>query len=425
MSPNGIILVVSEPAHPIEPLMAPLYASESYQVHHADSTEAALKRAQSLDSDLVVVMAHTKGGNHERFYADLRALPGHADDPILAVVPLGDEQARANAIEAGADDVLGSPFRPAVLLSRVRTMVRLSLCRRVYPLQTPTGTHEDRTPAIQAQRSELAQKLKKALTQDELLVLYQAKVDASTGSVVGAEAFVRWRVPGSGLVPPGQFMSVAEEEGLILDIGEWITDDVCRQLAAWSRLGLSLVPVSINVSQRQFRQQALDRVCQNALDRHHISPALLGLELTEAMLTAQPELAISRLKGLRDLGLHVALDDFGTGYSSLAWLPRFALTSLKIDQSFVQGSQKHSGDAAVVAAVIHIAHALGLKATAEGVETPDQAEFLREHGCDELQGYLFSRPVLPEAFAQMLARPAAFAAQAQITPQRLMKFGVN
>lgn len=424
MATHGVVLVVSEEGYPIEPLVGPLYAVENLTVHHAATVTEALRRVQELENDLVVVMAHAPASPNQFLYSALRAIPGHQEDPILALVPLGDEQARAAAIEAGADDVLGVPFRPPVLLSRVRTLVRLSQCRRVHPYQNPSTPHLDSTPNDQVKRAQIAANLRQALKKDELLVLYQPKIAAESGVVVGAEAFVRWRMAGAGLVPPGQFMSVAEEEGLILDIGEWITDTVCKQLSTWIRAGLAHVPISINVSQRQFRQQELALLCRSAVDRHRIPSSLLGLELTEAMLTSQPELAIQKLRALRDQGIQLAVDDFGTGYSSLTWLPRFPLTSLKIDQTFVQGIRKQPGADAVVSAIIHIAHALGLRATAEGVETPDQALFLQEQECDELQGYLFSRPVLPDAFARMLADPSAFCAAAQVVSPILRKVGI-
>ncbi|SCK19886.1 EAL domain-containing protein [Vogesella sp. LIG4] len=253
------------------------------------------------------------------------------------------------------------------------------------------------------ERLELEGSLRHALQNSELELHYQPKVSIADGRITGAEALLRWRRPGHGMVSPAQFIPLAEETGLILPIGAWAIRAVCEQLQQWQRLGLPVVSVAINLSARQFQQSGLAQRVQQEISRHGLHPGAIELEITESALMVDPEKAKHILQALRQLGIRIALDDFGTGYSSLNYLKRFPIDTLKIDQSFVRGLSTELQDAAIARMVIELGHALGMNVVAEGVETEEQRAQLQQLGCDQLQGYLFSRPLPAEQFAAMLA----------------------
>jgi diguanylate cyclase (GGDEF)-like protein/PAS domain S-box-containing protein len=249
---------------------------------------------------------------------------------------------------------------------------------------------------------ELQAALSRALERSELLLHYQPKVDAASGRVVGAEALLRWNRSGVGLVPPGQFIPVAEQGSLILQLGAWVIDEACRQLRAWKDAGLPLVRVAVNVAARQFAAGDLDHVVALALQRHGVDAQWLEIEITEGMLITDPQAGIQMLQRIKALGVKLSLDDFGTGYSSLAYLQHFPLDALKIDQSFTRRIGERPDGAVVVDAVIALAHRLHLRVVAEGVETEAQRDYLLQQRCDELQGYHFGRPAPAEALQRLL-----------------------
>lgn len=248
--------------------------------------------------------------------------------------------------------------------------------------------------------------LSRAIERDELLLHYQPKVAAQSGQVVGAEALLRWQRGTSGLVPPGQFIPLAEQSSLILDIGAWVIQRACRQLREWMDAGQPVVRIAVNVAARQFAAGDLDAVVAQALLQHRVPAHHLELELTEGMLMSNPQQGTAMLQRLRDLGVKVSLDDFGTGYSSLAYLHQFPIDTLKIDQSFVRRIGEVPDGEALVDAVIGLAHRLHLRVVAEGVETAAQREHLLRQGCDEMQGYHFGRPAPAEALQALLAAQA-------------------
>ena len=244
--------------------------------------------------------------------------------------------------------------------------------------------------------------LRKALERDELLLHYQPLIEAHSGRVVGAEALMRWQHPEFGMVPPGQFIPIAEECGLIVAMGEWALRTACAQARAWQRQGLPELIMSVNISSHQFRRQRLDILIGEILHDTELAPALLEVELTESALMQVEAEAVEIMDAIKALGVHIALDDFGTCYSSLTYLRRFPFDRLKIDRSFVNDITTDPSDAAIIKSVIALAHGLNLSVTAEGVETEEQSEFLCQHGCDTLQGYLFARPLAPQQFAALL-----------------------
>jgi len=252
-------------------------------------------------------------------------------------------------------------------------------------------------------RLELESALQRALERGELELFFQAKGDLHNGHIAGAEALLRWR-RGDTLVQPAEFIPMAEKSGLIVPIGAWVIDTACACLRAWAEQGLEESRLAVNVSARQFRAGNLDRVVSEALARHGVKPARLELELTESMLMHDPEATTTLLHRLMDIGVKLSLDDFGTGYSCFAHLSRFPIDTLKIDQSFVRHMVSDANSAGIIAAIIDLAHRMQLHVVAEGVESEAQLAYLRRLGCDEIQGYLFSRPVPEADYLALLAQ---------------------
>jgi diguanylate cyclase (GGDEF)-like protein len=255
-------------------------------------------------------------------------------------------------------------------------------------------------------RLALENALRRALERKEFTLHYQQKVDLRTGVIVGAEALVRWLHPEWGLVRPARFIPIAEETGLIVQLGEWVVHEACRQTQAWLQAGLEPGVVSVNLSARQFRAEGLVRSVSRILQETGLDPANLEMELTESMVMHNVESAIATLQGLKSLGLALSVDDFGTGYSSLSYLKNLPIDVLKIDRSFVRdiGTGAEAEDGILAAAIISLGHALHLQVIAEGVETDAQLHFLKRHGCDQVQGFLYGEPVPAEQFAELLAR---------------------
>lgn len=244
--------------------------------------------------------------------------------------------------------------------------------------------------------------LRRALERDELLVYYQPKVNLKSGRITSMEALVRWQHPEMGLVSPVNFIPLAEETGLIEPIGEWVLRTACKQNKAWQNAGFAPLTVAVNLSVRQFRQQDIVGLIGKLLLETGIDPRYLELEITESIVMQDVDRVTTILKDLKGLGTSLAMDDFGTGYSSLGYLTRFPFDKLKIDQSFVRHITSDPENAAIAKTVIAMAHSLHLKVIAEGVETEGQLNYLRSHGCDEIQGYYFSRPVPALEFEQLL-----------------------
>lgn len=246
--------------------------------------------------------------------------------------------------------------------------------------------------------------LRAALARKQFLLHYQPRIDMATGRIAGAEALLRWRLPNQGLVSPARFISVAEDTGLIVPIGRWVLHTACQQARAWLDEGLPPVIVSVNVSPRQFREGNIVATIAEALAATRLPAHLLQIELTEGLAMHGAEKYVAMLERIKALGVQIAVDDFGTGYSSLSYLKRFPVDQLKVDRSFVTDLATDPDDAVIVQAIIALGHKLQLRVVAEGVETEQQLEFLRQAGCDEMQGYLFGAPMIASDFVAVLAR---------------------
>ncbi|RCL20491.1 diguanylate phosphodiesterase [Pseudomonas sp. AFG_SD02_1510_Pfu_092] len=258
------------------------------------------------------------------------------------------------------------------------------------------------------ERLELESDLRHALEQNEFILYYQPQFSGDGKRLTGAEALLRWRHPTRGLVPPGDFIPVIEELGLVVDVGDWVLREACRQLKAWHKARVRVPKVSVNISARQFSDGQLGTRIASTLEATGLPPACLELELTESILMREVDEALQILMSLKNLGLSIAVDDFGTGYSSLNYLKQFPIDVLKIDRTFVDGLPEGEQDAQIARAIIAMAHSLNLAVIAEGVETHEQLEFLREHGCDEVQGYLFGRPMPAHQFEAQFANETLF-----------------
>lgn len=251
-------------------------------------------------------------------------------------------------------------------------------------------------------RIKLEHRLRKAIENQELVVYYQPKVNLETNAIVGAEALVRWLDPEKGLISPGEFIPVAEETGLIGKIGAIVLCTACRQNSQWYRKGLASVRISVNVTASQFRENDLIEKVKEVLKETQLPPELLELEITESMLVGDMEQVIDKLNAFREIGMHVSIDDFGTGYSSLNYLSRFPITTLKIDRAFIQGIEHDNNTAEITRAIIGLSHGLSLEVVAEGAENIEHIKFLREQGCDLVQGFYYSRPLPAQTFEKLL-----------------------
>jgi diguanylate cyclase (GGDEF)-like protein len=276
-------------------------------------------------------------------------------------------------------------------------------------------TEEAKTQSIE--RLTLETSLRRALERSEFSLHYQPKVDLASGRITGVEALLRWTHPELGMLSPVQFIPLAEETGLIVPIGRWVLKQACAQNMAWQRQGLRPVSMAVNLSPRQFADESLLHHIDDALSSCGMLPMLLQLEVTESMVMQNVSRAVRTLEAIRSRGIRLAIDDFGTGYSSMSLMKQFPIDTIKIDRSFVRNLADDGEDQAIAQAIINMGKALGMTIVAEGVETTEQETFLRNHACDETQGFLFSRPVPPDELSQLLLQPAAVSPPLQPAPR--------
>jgi diguanylate cyclase (GGDEF)-like protein len=342
-------------------------------------------------------------------------------DEFVVILEQTEDSAAIERIARNLLDVLGEPLQ----LSGHECLITASIGIAMYPsngsdVQTLTknadmamylakedGKNGFRffSKAIKTQSIErltLETALRRALERDQFELHYQPKVDMVTGQITGVEALLRWTHPELGVLSPMQFIPLAEETGLIVPIGRWVLREACAQNMAWQRRGLRPVSMAVNLSPRQFADEHLLQDIDEALASSGMSPVLLQLEVTESMVMRNVSRAIKVLDAIQSRGIRLAIDDFGTGYSSMSLMKQFPIDTIKIDRSFVRDLPNDSEDQAIAQAIISMGKALGMTVVAEGVETPEQQAFLRSHACDEMQGYLFSKPLPPRQLASLL-----------------------
>ncbi|MDB5755423.1 MAG: diguanylate cyclase [Massilia sp.] len=318
-------------------------------------------------------------------------------DSVAQPVMLGSKEFFVTcSIGVAAYPTDGAPAESLIEHADIAMYRAKKLGRNNFQFYTPAMNEE----ALERVRIEGA--LRNALERNEFVLHYQPQVDLASGEIVGMEALIRWQHPEMGMVAPSRFIGVAEETGLIVQIGAWVMRAACLQNQAWQQAGLGKLRVAVNLSARQFGAPNLIKEIRDVLVETGLAPACLEIELTESLFMSDVTLAVELLHSMKALGVNLSIDDFGTGYSSLSYLSRFPIDVLKIDRSFVAEITRDSNDAAIVASIIALAHNLKLAVIAEGVETEEQLDYLRRHGCDEMQGYYFSRPLPAAEFEQLL-----------------------
>ena len=264
------------------------------------------------------------------------------------------------------------------------------------------------------QRDKGVKELRRAIDDEQLLLHYQPKVNSRDGRIVGVEALIRWNHPTQGVIAPGQFIPLLEESGLIVEVGSWVLKQAAADFLSWTKLGLAPLRIAVNVSPNQLKDKNFINELQKALRVDKLGQAGIDIEITEGVLLEDLEDCVKKLTAVRELGVRVAIDDFGTGYPLLRYLARLPIDTLKIDRSFVSMVTENPNDLAIVSAIIVLAHGLDLDVVAEGVETEEQRKFLRLLRCDQMQGFLFSRPVPKDMIENMLRSGANTTAQAHV-----------
>ena len=395
-------ILVIEDEQVIRENILKLLKAEGYDVTGAENGAQGLNAALSNLPDVIlcdVMMPQLDG------YGVLVALRSH---PVTATVPFvfltgkADRSQVRQGMELGADDYLTKPFTKAELVGAISSRLKkqAALAQQQYNLRSSQSS------ALLQEAADRLEQIKTslcgALKREEFQVYYQPQVNLQTGKIMSAEALVRWLHPEKGLISPAEFIPDAEETGFIVQLGEWVLQTACRQMQFWQNAGFSLEQVAVNLSPRQFHQPDLSSRVAQILSEIGLEPSSLELEMTESLMVEDAESAIATLQQLKDLGVSISIDDFGTGYSSLSYLTQYPFDVLKIDRCFISSITDGCTNAAIVKAIIEMAHSLCLEVIAEGVETEAERDFLWRYECDTMQGYLFSPPVSAADFEQLL-----------------------
>lgn len=383
-----------------------------------DSGEAAIQEATQQQPDLILMDIMLQG--EVDGVQATAAINAQMTLPVIYMTAYADDETLNRAKATHPYGYLVKPFKPHDLKTSIeialqkyhadsatRIQYAKRLCRAEEKISyLKTLLHEDVLPEQPgaAVRDNLPMEvdLRRALERCEFYLVYQPRVELASGRVSGAEALIRWQHPNQGTISPVDFIPVAESTGLIDPLGEWVLQTACQQLRAWQQSGLALT-IAVNLSGYQLKQPNLYQQIHEILRKTELDPQSLELELTESMLIEDIELASRQLHGLKDMGLQIAMDDFGTGYSCLSHLHRLPFDTLKLDRSFVRHIDRNSKNGAIAVAIISMSQQLDLRVVAEGVETPAELAFLRDHACDEMQGFLFSK-ALPASEFEALVR---------------------
>ncbi|WDU65044.1 EAL domain-containing response regulator [Pseudomonas poae] len=405
--PATLLIVDDEPQ--VRKLLETLLQHEGYQTLTAGSGEEALRLVAQQPPDLILLDIMMPGMDGYEVASQLKGNETTADIPIIMLSALSEASARVSGLETGAEEFISKPVERVELWLRVRNLLRLKARGDQLKNHSVMLEHQlqQQTTAMSGMsvhdlaRQALEDDLRRAVEREEFTVHYQPKVELAGGQVCALEALLRWDRPGYGAVSPAVFVPILESLGLIVPVGRWVINNVCQQIAAWQRSDIGAVEVSVNVSGHQLIEGDLIADIGRILTRTGVAPHWLEVELTEGSLMENTQHTIASLQRLRAMGVKISIDDFGTGYSSLAYLRRFPIDTLKIDIAFIREVTSNPQDAAITRTIIELAHSLQLRVVAEGVETQAQLAFLKDAGCDQIQGYLFSRP-LPMAELERL-----------------------
>ncbi|CRM81497.1 Cyclic di-GMP phosphodiesterase Gmr [Pseudomonas sp. 31 R 17] len=407
-SPATLLIVDDEPQ--VRKLLETLLQHEGYQTLSASNGEEALQLVAQQPPDLILLDIMMPGMDGYEVATQLKGNPVTANIPIIMLSALSESSARVSGLETGAEEFISKPVERVELWLRVRNLLRLKAhgdelkqhsLRLEQQLQQRGSDHAQMNVHDLA-RQDLENDLREAVEQHAFALHYQPKVELANGEVCGLEVLLRWDRPGYGAVSPAVFVPILENLGLIVPVGRCVIESVCRQIAAWQLNGLGAIEVSVNVSGHQLIEGDLIADIEHILVETGVDAHWLEVELTEGSLMENTEHTIAALQRLRAMGVKIAIDDFGTGYSSLAYLRRFPIDTLKIDIAFIREVTTNPQDAAITRTIIELAHSLKLRVVAEGVETQAQLAFLKEAGCDQIQGYLFSRPLPVETLERLL-----------------------
>ncbi|WP_438868627.1 EAL domain-containing response regulator [Pseudomonas sp. L1(2025)] len=403
-SPATLLIVDDEPQ--VRKLLETLLQHEGYQTLTASSGEEALLLVAQQPPDLILLDIMMPGMDGYDVASQLKGNAATANIPIIMLTALSESEARISGLQTGAEEFLSKPVEHIELWLRVRNLLRLKAHGDqlkthglMLELQLQNQTRET---VHDLTREALENDLRLAVERSDFTLHYQPKVELASGAVCALEALLRWDRPGHGAVSPAVFVPLLETLGLIVPVGRWVIDNVCRQIAAWQRSDIGAVEVSVNVSGHQLIEGDLIADIAASLAKTGVAAHWLEVELTESSLMENTQHTIASLQRLRAMGVKISIDDFGTGYSSLAYLRRFPIDTLKIDIAFIREVTSNPQDAAITRTIIELAHSLELRVVAEGVESQAQLAFLKAAGCDQIQGYLFSRPLPMQELERLL-----------------------
>jgi EAL domain-containing protein (putative c-di-GMP-specific phosphodiesterase class I)/FixJ family two-component response regulator len=398
--PATLLIVDDEPQ--VRKLLETLLQHEGYQTLSASSGEEALQLVARQPPDLILLDIMMPGMDGYEVASQLKGDETTAGIPIIMLSALSEPNARVSGLETGAEEFISKPVERVELWLRVRNLLRLkergdlaSHSRELTQRQIGMSVHD-------LAHQSLENDLRQAVARNDFTVHYQPKVEVPSGRICALEALLRWERPEYGAVSPAVFIPILESLGLIVPVGRWVIEQVCQQIAEWQRGAIGPVEVSVNVSGHQLIEGDLIADIARTLARTGVEPHWLEVELTEGSLMENTQHTIASLQRLHAMGVKISIDDFGTGYSSLAYLRRFPIDTLKIDIAFIREVTSNPQDAAITRTIIELAHSLSLRVVAEGVETQAQLAFLKEAGCDQIQGYLFSRPLPVETLERLL-----------------------
>ncbi|MEG4349148.1 EAL domain-containing response regulator [Microcoleus sp. LAD1_D5] len=425
-------ILVIEDDELIRETLLQLLESHSYRVIAAENGRVGVQMALSEIPDLILCDVQMPELDGYDVLRTLRQNSLAATIPFIFLTAQSDKTDFRRGMELGADDYLTKPFTKAELLGAIasRVLKRQTITQPLtFALHQAEARLKDlvndstKVTTLSPEKFALEALLRHALAQGEFQVYYQPQVNIATGQVIGAEALVRWQNPDRGIISPGEFIPLAEETGLIIQIGEWVLLSACAQAASWLAAGFSPFTISVNLSARQLSDPELKARIVQILETTGLEPANLELEMTESALVENATVAGATLNELKALGIRIAIDDFGTGYATLGYLKQFAFDSLKIDRIFVRNANEDTQNAAITTAVILLGHSLNMTVIAEGVETQAELDFLKQHQCDIMQGYLFSRPEPAAIIESMLvADPGLLAQPPVVAPDRVVPF---